>query len=153
MGDLRLTGVENKRLICIKKKSSIEAACRRDIMSYCPINTYKWSTLSLYKVATALSGALSPWCRAHLEMVAYLWILLLLFLSPPVESTISTCPTKDPVLMVLKSSDESIGALWNMESYVDLTPPQFWSLQITQVSIQHMLALGGFSHFTEKGSR
>ena len=44
-------------------------------------------------------------------MATYLWILLLSFLSPPVISTTSTCPTKDPVLMVLKSSDETIGAL------------------------------------------
>ena len=40
-----------------------------------------------------------------------------------------------------------------MKSDVDLTPPQFWSLQTSQVSIQHMLVLGGFNHFTEKGSR
>ena len=73
---------------------------------------HKWSTLSFYIIQgrCSLVWGHSASCRACLEMAEYLWILLLSVLSPPVISTSSTCPTKDPVLMVLKSSDE-IGAL------------------------------------------
>ena len=73
---------------------------------------HKWSTLSFYIIqgCCSLFWGHSASRRACLEMAEYLWILLLSVLSPPVISTSSTCPTKDPVFMVLKSSDE-IGAL------------------------------------------
>ena len=86
---------------------------------------HMWSTLSLYKVDAAKvlpCLEFSPHqCRDHLEMTTYLWIqkcvLLLSFLSPPVISTISTCPTKDPVVMVLKSSNESLGATQSLDTH------------------------------------
>ena len=90
-------------------------------MSHCltgthVVNPSRPYTRSHCGLGASLPRVLSSFTGDHLEMMKrhlriQKFTFLVSFLFPFVISTNvnSTCPTKDPVIMALKSSDESIG--------------------------------------------
>ena len=104
-----------------QKCSTKVDACQRNVMSHCltgahVVNPSRPYTRSHCGLGASLPRVLSSFTGDHLEMMKrhlriQKFTFLVSFLFPFVISTNvnSTCPTKDPVIMALKSSDESIG--------------------------------------------
>ena len=104
-----------------QKCSTKVDACQRNVMSHCltdahVVNPSRPYTRSHCGLGASLPRVLSSFTGDHLEMMKrhlriQKFTFLVSFLFPFVISTNvnSTCPTKDPVIMALQSSDESIG--------------------------------------------
>ena len=107
-------------------------------MSHCltdahVVNPSRPYTRSHCGLGASLPRVLSSFTGDHLEMMKMhlriqKFTFLVLFLFPFVISTNfnSTCPTKDPVIMALQSSDESIGG--KIIIFLELSLPSTFDL-------------------------